>query len=103
MARIPHGDSALSNSLLSSALNLELCVPLTGLERMGSVVGLPDFSGPFCEEDYISNQESHFQEHFASQIVLRRLLVDFHGTLSQSISSHTYTLYFQLFFSLTTV
>lgn len=71
--------------VFSSGLNLELGFPLTGLERLESVVGLPDFSGPFSEEDYISNQESHFQEHFASQIVLRRLVVDFHGVLSQGM------------------
>ncbi|KAK3392932.1 hypothetical protein B0H63DRAFT_516147 [Podospora didyma] len=49
-----------------------------------TIVGLPDFSHPFSEVDYISNQESHCQEHFASQIVLRRLLVDFDGVLSQT-------------------
>lgn len=68
-----------------SGLNLELGSPLTGLEKMENVVGLPDFSSPFSEEDYISNQKSYFQEHFASQIVLRRLLVDFHGILSQGL------------------
>ncbi len=66
-----------------SCLHLEFGFPLTGLEKMENVIGLPDFSGSFSEEDYICNQESHFQEHFASQIVLRRLLVQFHGTLSQ--------------------
>lgn len=50
---------------------------------MESIVGLPNFSGPYTEEDHLSNQESHFQEHFASQIVLRRLLVDFHSALNQ--------------------
>lgn len=71
--------------ILSSCLNLELGFPLTGLEKMESLVGLPDFSGPFCEEDYAANQESHYQEHFASQIVLRRILVEFHGVLSHSM------------------
>jgi len=53
---------------------------------MESVVEFPSFnSGPFCEEDYVANRESHYQEHFASQIVLRRFLVDFHGVLSQSM------------------
>ncbi|KAL2134523.1 hypothetical protein VTI74DRAFT_11567 [Chaetomium olivicolor] len=70
-------------SIMETGLNLELGFPLTGLERMESVVGLPDFSSPFSEDDYISNQESHFQQHFASQIVLRRLLVNFHHILSQ--------------------
>ncbi|KAH6854643.1 hypothetical protein B0I37DRAFT_362683 [Chaetomium sp. MPI-CAGE-AT-0009] len=70
-------------SVMETGLNLELGFPLTGLERMESIVGLPDFSGPYMEEDHLSNQESHFQEHFASQIVLRRLLVDFHSALNQ--------------------
>lgn len=56
---------------------------MTGLEKFDDMVGLPDFSaGSFSEEDYIGNQASHFQEHFASQIVLRRLLVEFHTTLT---------------------
>ncbi|KAK3311121.1 uncharacterized protein B0T15DRAFT_548376 [Chaetomium strumarium] len=74
-------------SIMETGLNLELGLPLTGLEKMESIVGLPDFSSPFSEEDYISNQESHFQEHSASQIVLRRLLVNFHSVLSQASSS----------------
>ncbi|VBB73360.1 Putative protein of unknown function [Podospora comata] len=71
-------------SILETSLNLELGFPLTGLERMENTVGLPTFSGPFCEDDVISNQQSHFQEHFASQIVLRRLLVGFHHALSNT-------------------
>lgn len=81
-----NGRPQVSDRLRSSGLNLELGFPLTGLDKLESVVGLPDFSGPFSSEDYLSNQESHFQEHFASQIVLRRLLVDFHGVLSRSQS-----------------
>ncbi|KAH6628041.1 hypothetical protein F5144DRAFT_577781 [Chaetomium tenue] len=69
-------------SVMETGLNLELGFPLTGLERMESIVGLPDFSGPYIEDDHLSNQQSHFQEHFASQIVLRRLLVDFHHALN---------------------
>lgn len=65
-----------------SCLNLEFGFALTGLEKLEAVVGLPDFSGPFSDDDYIANQESHFQEHFASQIVLRRLLVEFHTILN---------------------
>ena len=64
-------------------LNLELGFPLTGLEKMENVVSLPDFSTCFSDDDYISNQETQYQEHFASQIALRRLLVEFHGTLSR--------------------
>ncbi|KAK4142590.1 uncharacterized protein C8A04DRAFT_13061 [Dichotomopilus funicola] len=74
-------------SVMETGLNLELGFPLTGLERMESVVGLPDFSGPYSDDDYMSNQESYFQEHFASQIVLRRLLVDFHSALNQGSTS----------------
>ncbi|SPQ19261.1 edcc0b2d-fe98-43bb-93e0-629f6b3950e8 [Thermothielavioides terrestris] len=85
--RMTTSASMACQALITSGLNLELGFPLTGLDKMESVVGLPDFSAPFSDEDYISNQESHFQEHFASQIVLRRLLVDFHGVLSQSGSA----------------
>ncbi|KAK4131703.1 hypothetical protein BT67DRAFT_387270 [Trichocladium antarcticum] len=74
-------------SIMETGLNMELGFPLTGLERMEPVVGLPDFSGPYSEDDYLSNQESHFQEHFASQIVLRRLVVDFHGVLTHGAPS----------------
>lgn len=63
-------------------LNMELNISRTGLDKLESLVGLPDFSGSFSEEDYVGNQASHFQEHFASQIVLRRLSVEFHTTLS---------------------
>ncbi|KAL2182901.1 hypothetical protein L209DRAFT_696874 [Thermothelomyces heterothallicus CBS 203.75] len=73
-------------AIMETGLKLEFCCPLTGLAKMELLVGLPDFSGPFAEDDYISNQESHFQEHFASQIVLRRLLVDFHAVLNQGKS-----------------
>ncbi|KAK7951878.1 uncharacterized protein PG986_007606 [Apiospora aurea] len=67
-------------------LNLEFNLPLTGLEKFADMVGLPDFSaGSFSEEDYIGNQASHFQEHFASQIVLRRLLVKFHTSLTSAL------------------
>ncbi|KAK4039297.1 hypothetical protein C8A01DRAFT_16706 [Parachaetomium inaequale] len=75
-------------SVMETGLNLELGFPLTGLEKMESIVGLPDFSGPYSEDDYMSNQESYFQEHFASQIVLRRLLVDFHVVLGTGSSAH---------------
>ncbi|KAI1807632.1 hypothetical protein F4811DRAFT_446564 [Daldinia bambusicola] len=71
-------------SIMETCLNLELNIPRTGLDKLESLVGLPDFSGSFSEEDYIGNQASHFQEHFASQIVLRRLSVEFHTTLTNA-------------------
>ena len=67
--------------MLNRCLNFELDHPLAGLELLEELVGLPDFTGSFSEEDYIGNQASHFQEHFASQIVLRRLSREFHTTL----------------------
>ncbi|KAI2465576.1 hypothetical protein F4781DRAFT_20426 [Annulohypoxylon bovei var. microspora] len=71
-------------SIMETCLNMELNIPQTGLNKLESLVGLPDFSGSFSEEDYIGNQASHFQEHFASQIVLRRLSVEFHTTLTNA-------------------
>ncbi|EGY21759.1 uncharacterized protein VDAG_03199 [Verticillium dahliae VdLs.17] len=73
--------SMACHALISAYLNLELEIPLTGLDKLEGKVGLPDFSGPFCEADYLGNQESRFQEHFASQIVLRQLSVGFHDTM----------------------
>lgn len=58
-------------------------MPTTGLEELERVIGLPDFSESIAQEDYLGNQSTHFQEHFASQIVLRRLMMDFHNTMSQ--------------------
>lgn len=85
-------------------LNLEFNIPSTGLNSLEELVGLPDFStGDFSEEDYISNQASHFQEHFASQIVLRRLSVEFNATLNDgkaacncnfTLSNPTHRLFF---------
>lgn len=53
-------------------------MPTTAVEKLEQVVGLPDFRESLAEEDYIGNQSTHFQEHFASQIVLRRLTMDVH-------------------------
>ena len=61
---------------------MEFEVPLTGLEKLEDAIGLPDFSGPITDDDYIGNQTTHFQQHFAHQIFLRRLSASFHTTLS---------------------
>jgi hypothetical protein len=58
-------------------------MPTTALEKLEQVVGLPDFSESLAEEDYLGNQSTHFQEYFASQIVLRRLMMDFHVAMGQ--------------------
>ncbi|KAK9417191.1 hypothetical protein SUNI508_08995 [Seiridium unicorne] len=72
-------------SIMETCLCLEFNIPSTGLHALEGMVGLPDFSAVnFSEEDYISNQASHFQEHFASHIVLRRLSVEFNATLSNA-------------------
>ncbi|KAK3498664.1 hypothetical protein B0T13DRAFT_272890 [Neurospora crassa] len=70
-------------AVMETCLNLELGFPLTGLEKMENVVSLPDFSTSLTDYDYVSNQETQYQEHFASQIALRRLLVEFHATLNR--------------------
>ncbi|CAK7565431.1 MAG: hypothetical protein SEPTF4163_003348 [Sporothrix epigloea] len=66
--------------IVETHFNLELGLPMTGLDRFEDLVGLPSFSGPCSQDDYLANQASHFQEHFASQIVLRRLCVAFHNS-----------------------
>lgn len=53
-------------------------MPLSGLDKYETLVRVPDFGGPVSQEDYTS----YFQEHFASQIVLRRLSADFNNVLS---------------------
>jgi len=69
--------------IIETSLHVEYGLPRTGLEKMETVVGLPDFSSACYDEDHIRNQQSHFQEHFASQIVLRRLLAEFHNAMSE--------------------
>lgn len=66
---------------------MEFGLPLTGLEKMDEAIGLPDFSGHIDDDDFIGNQATHFQEHFASHIVLRRLSAGFHSTLSNGSST----------------
>ena len=71
-----------------SAFNLELGLPLTGLDKYEDIVGLPNFSGPYSQDDYLANQASHYQEHFASQIALRRLSSEFHRALTTGKSNN---------------
>ncbi|CAM1506707.1 Fc.00g063480.m01.CDS01 [Cosmosporella sp. VM-42] len=73
--------------IMETCLHMEFELPLTGLEKLEDSIGLPDFGGPITDDDYIANQTTHFQEHFASQIVLRRLSVSFHSTLSNSFGT----------------
>ncbi|KAF4419505.1 acetate regulatory DNA binding [Fusarium acutatum] len=68
---------------METCFHMEFGLPLTGLEKLEEMIGLPDFSGPMTDEDYIVNQQTHFHEHFASQIVLRRLSANFHSVLNK--------------------
>ncbi|KAF4473072.1 acetate regulatory DNA binding [Fusarium albosuccineum] len=74
-------------SIMETCFHMEFGLPLTGLEKLEEAIGLPDFSGPITDDDYIGNQTTHFQEHFASQIVLRRLSASFHSTLSKTFGT----------------
>ncbi|OIW35648.1 hypothetical protein CONLIGDRAFT_567738 [Coniochaeta ligniaria NRRL 30616] len=85
--RSPRGDLIRRNfwhiMMMETCVILELSMPTTGLEELERVIGLPDFSESVAQEDYEGNQSTHFQEHFASQIVLRRMMIEFHNTMSQ--------------------
>jgi len=74
---------------METYLHLEFGAPLTGLEKLGETVGLPNFNGPITNDDYIGNQTSHFQEYFGSQIVLRRLCANAHNTLNTSMGANS--------------
>lgn len=74
-------------SITESFLELEFELPTTGLNKYETRVPVPDFSGGLSAQDHVANETSHFQEHFASQIVLRRLATDFHAVLSSVPSS----------------
>lgn len=78
-------------SIMETYLELELGLPATGLDKYEAKVPVPNFSGGFSQEDLASNQASHFQEHFASQIVLRRLSTDFNAVLNSVPSALTLT------------
>ncbi|KAJ4137776.1 hypothetical protein NW768_003366 [Fusarium equiseti] len=71
-------------SMMETCFHMEFGLPLTGLDKFEEAIGLPDFSGPITDEDYMSDQATHFQEHFASQIVLRRLSANFHSVLNKT-------------------
>jgi len=68
--------------MIETTFNMELGLPLTALDKYEDIVGLPNFSGPYSQDDYLANQASHFQEQFASQIALRRLSSEFHRSLT---------------------
>lgn len=78
-------------SIMETYLELELGLPATGLDKYEAKVPVPNFSGVFSQEDLAINQASHFQEHFASQIVLRRLSTDFNAVLNSVPSTLTLT------------
>ncbi|KAG8674456.1 hypothetical protein FPOAC2_00477 [Fusarium poae] len=71
-------------SIMETCFHMEFGLPLTGLDKLEETIGLPDFNGPITDEDYIADQATHFQEHFASQIVLRRLSANLHSVLNKT-------------------
>lgn len=78
-------------SIMETFLELESGTATTGLQKYEAHVSVPEFDVPLTEEDHESNQVSHFQEHFASQIVLRRLATEFNAVLasmSPTATSH---------------
>ncbi|KAF5982883.1 acetate regulatory DNA binding protein FacB [Fusarium bulbicola] len=79
--------SGTAQSWKRRCFHMEFGQPLTGLEKLEETIGLPDFSGPMTDEDYIVNQQTHFHEHFASQIVLRRLSANFHSVLNKTFGT----------------
>lgn len=69
-------------SIMETFIELEFGLPATGLNAYEGRVPVPDFGGGFAGEDHVANQTSRFQEHYASQIVLRRLATEFHTVLT---------------------
>ncbi|ROV97938.1 hypothetical protein VSDG_04912 [Cytospora chrysosperma] len=76
---------------LAGSFSPELGMPVTGLDKYEALVRVPDFGGILSQEDYVSNQASHYQEHFASQIVLRRLSANFHSVLGSGAGLPMFT------------
>ncbi|KAK4189030.1 hypothetical protein QBC35DRAFT_494533 [Podospora australis] len=76
-------------SIMETMVHLELGYPLSGLEKMESTVGLPIFTGSFSKDDVENDEESHFYltQHFAAQIVLRRLIIGADTKLSQEAAT----------------
>ncbi|KAF4978081.1 hypothetical protein FZEAL_5471 [Fusarium zealandicum] len=74
-------------SVMETCFHMEFGLPLTGLEKLEEAIGLPDFSGPMTDDDYIGDQTTHFHEHFASHIVLRRLSASSHSALSKAFGT----------------
>ncbi|KAK7731030.1 hypothetical protein SLS53_008901 [Cytospora paraplurivora] len=72
---------------LAGSYSPEVGMPVTGLDKYEALVRVPDFGGILSQEDYVINEASHYQEHFASQIVLRRLSADFHSVLGSATST----------------
>lgn len=64
-------------------------MPFSGLDKYETLVRVPDFGGLASQEDYTSQ----FQEHFASQIVLRRLSADFNNVLSSGKAIRRFPFY----------
>lgn len=66
---------------METALQYELDLAPTGIANLEDRVGMASFDAPFCEADDRGAQSSHFEEHYASQIALRRLCAEIHNSL----------------------
>lgn len=88
MALCNHGSVSLllwnlrTNAESSSALYIELDLPPTGITSLEDRVGVSGFNAPFCEADHRGNQSSHFQNHYAALVALRRLCANVHRSIS---------------------
>lgn len=64
-------------------LHLELDLPLTGIVGLEDRVDKPlTFDSPFCEQDDIANQKSHFELYYASQVALWRICANLHNNIN---------------------
>jgi hypothetical protein len=70
---------------------LELDLPLTGIIGLEELVDLPTFNGIFCESDHRSNEFSHFEKHYASQLALRRLCANLHNDINECTTVSIFT------------
>lgn len=61
---------------------MELDIPYTGIIHLESLVGIPSFNAPFCDQDHQGNLVSHFEAHYASQVALRRTCVELHNAIN---------------------
>ncbi|KAG9244619.1 hypothetical protein BJ878DRAFT_534452 [Calycina marina] len=77
-------------AIMETSIYLELDLPPVGIIKFAEQIGLPHFTGAFCDEDHQGNTSSPFEAHFPSQVALRRLSTQTSGSTdgSRTIPSH---------------